>query len=84
MILSDSTSAATTTINPAHHSKTKHFEIDLHFIRDKVTRGELKINFVVERDQIANSLTKPLPYYKFNQFRGELKVLLNSRYLTRP
>ncbi|KAH9693065.1 retrovirus-related pol polyprotein from transposon RE1 [Citrus sinensis] len=74
MILSDSTSAAAIATNPVYHSKTKHFEIDLHFIRDKVTQGELDINFVASRDQIADVLTKPLPYYKFSQFRSKLNV----------
>ncbi|KAH9658932.1 protein kinase domain-containing protein [Citrus sinensis] len=41
-ILSDSTSAAAIATNPIFHSKTKHFEIDLHFVRDKVARSELE------------------------------------------
>ena len=60
--------------NSVFHSKTKDFEIDLHFIRDKVAKGELEINFVAGRDQIADVLTKPLPYYKFSCFRSKLKV----------
>ena len=74
MILSDNTSAATMAINTVYHSKTKHFEIDLRFIRDKVTRGELEISFVTSRDKIADVLTKPLPYYKFSHFRSKLKI----------
>ena len=73
-ILSDSTSAAAIATNPVFHSKTKHFKIDLHFIRDKVARGEMEISFVAGRDQIADVLTKPLPYYKFSCFRSKLKV----------
>ena len=38
MIVSDSPSAATIAINLVYHSKTKHFEIDLHFIREKVNK----------------------------------------------
>ncbi|KAH9717402.1 retrovirus-related pol polyprotein from transposon RE2 [Citrus sinensis] len=73
-ILSDSTSAAAIATNLVFHSKTKHFEIDLHFIRDNVARCEMEISFVAGRDQIANVLTKPLPYYKFSCFRSKLKV----------
>ena len=34
----------------------------------------MEISFVAGRDQIANVLTKPLPYYKFSCFRSKLKV----------
>ncbi|KAH9718454.1 hypothetical protein KPL71_022239 [Citrus sinensis] len=74
VILSDSTSAAAITANPIYHSRTKHFEIGLHFIRDKVMKGEIKISFVASKDQTADVLTKPLPYYKFDYFRSKLNV----------
>ncbi|KAH9718722.1 hypothetical protein KPL71_022333 [Citrus sinensis] len=75
IILSDSTSAAVIAANPVYHSRTKHFEIDLHFLIDKVTKGELEINYVSNNDQIADVLTKPLPHYKFSCFRSKLKVI---------
>ncbi|KAH9671758.1 retrovirus-related pol polyprotein from transposon RE1 [Citrus sinensis] len=75
IILSDSTSAAAIAANPVYHSRTKHFEIDLHFLRDKVTKGELEINYIGSNDQIADVLTKPLPHHKFSCFRSKLKVI---------
>jgi hypothetical protein len=29
--------------NPIQHQRTKHVKIDLHFIRDKVTIGEVRV-----------------------------------------
>lgn len=78
MILSDSTSATAIAANPVYHSKTKHFEIDIHFIKDKVIKEEIEINYVANRYQITDILTKPLSYCKFSDFRT------NSRSLTRP
>ena len=63
VILSDSTSAAGIAANPIYHLRTKHFEIDLHFIRDKVMKGEIEISYVASKDQTADILTKPLPVY---------------------
>ena len=78
VILSDSTSAAAIAAKPVYHSKTKHFEIDLHFIRDKVMKGEIEISYVASKDQTADVLTKPLPHY--NSIISEA----NSMSLIRP
>ncbi|KAH9696050.1 retrovirus-related pol polyprotein from transposon RE1 [Citrus sinensis] len=75
VILSDSTSAAAIAANPVYHSKAKHFEIDLHFIRDKVMKGEIEISYVASKDQTADVLTKPLPHYKLSHFRSKLNVI---------
>ena len=74
LLLSDSTSAAAIATNPIFHSKTKHIEIDIHFVRDKVKKKEAEIAFVSSNDQIADVLTKSLTYLKFSFFRNKLKV----------
>ena len=56
------------------HSRTKHIEIDVHFIRDKVLAGDLKICYVPSEDQIADILTKPLSSPQFNYLRDKLNV----------
>ncbi|KAH9704463.1 retrovirus-related pol polyprotein from transposon RE1 [Citrus sinensis] len=74
LLLSDSTSAAAIATNPVLHSKTKHIEIDIHFVRDMVEKKEVEVAFVSSNDQIADVLTKPLTYPKFSFFRNKLKV----------
>ena len=39
----------------------KHMAFDYHFIRDQVQLGALHVTHVSSVDQLANSLTKPLP-----------------------
>lgn len=40
------------------HSKTKHVELDCHFIRERVASKSLKVLFMSRQDQIVDVLTK--------------------------
>lgn len=46
--------------NPIFHGCTKHNEIDVHSVGDKVLDKELKIRFVPSEDQIVGVFTKAL------------------------
>ncbi|KAH9783149.1 retrovirus-related pol polyprotein from transposon RE1 [Citrus sinensis] len=70
----DNISATELAKNPVFHSRTKHIEIDVHFIRDKVLSGDLKICYVPSEVQIADILTKPLSSPQFNYLRDKLNV----------
>ncbi|KAH9714566.1 retrovirus-related pol polyprotein from transposon RE2 [Citrus sinensis] len=70
----DNISATELARNPVIHSRTKHIEIDLHFIRDKVIAGELQIQYIPSAEQIADIMTKPLSYIHFNYLRDKLNV----------
>lgn len=42
------------------HARTKHIEIDFHFMREQVARKLLDVRFINFGDQLADSFTKPL------------------------
>jgi hypothetical protein len=56
------------------HSRTKHFELDLYFVRDKVRSGEVIVVHLPAEFEVANILTKPISAIKFHEFRHKLMV----------
>ncbi|KAH9725226.1 hypothetical protein KPL70_007794 [Citrus sinensis] len=70
----DNVSAIEQAKNLFYHSRTKHIELDMHFIRDKVLAKELEIRYIPSEEQIADILTKPLTFIHFNYSRAKLNV----------
>ena len=70
----DNTSAINLTKNPIQHFRTKHIDIKYHFIRDLVHKGEICVQYVCSKDQIADILTKALPLDQFVVLRTKLDV----------
>ncbi|GKD54841.1 putative ribonuclease H-like domain-containing protein, partial [Tanacetum coccineum] len=57
-IMSDNKAAIQILENHVQHDKTKHVEIDRHFIKEKLEAGIIKLPFVKSEDQLADILTK--------------------------
>ncbi|KAA8541125.1 hypothetical protein F0562_025129 [Nyssa sinensis] len=75
----DNLSALHLTINPILHGRTKHVELDYHYIRERVALGSLETRFVTSPNQLADIFTKPLPKPLFQAFRIKLGLCPDPR-----
>jgi hypothetical protein len=74
-LLCDNESAICMADNPVEHSRTKHIDIQYHFLRDHQQKGDIKIAYVNTQNQIADIFTKPLDEKNFSKLRNELNIL---------
>jgi histone deacetylase 1/2 len=72
----DNIGATYLSANPVFHARTKHIEVDFHFVRERVSQKQLQIRFISSKDQVADIFTKPLPLSLFNHCRHNLNLML--------
>jgi histone deacetylase 1/2 len=71
----DNMSTVALSHNPVLHAKTKHMELDIFFLREKVLSKHLIVRHVPATHQYADLLTKPLSPLRFLHLRDKLRVL---------
>jgi hypothetical protein len=74
LVYCDNVSMVYLSTNPVQHQRTKHVEIDLHFVRDRVAIGEVRVLHVLTTSQFADIFTKGLPSSTFIEFRSSLNI----------
>ncbi|GKV02438.1 hypothetical protein SLEP1_g14874 [Rubroshorea leprosula] len=75
VLFCDNLSAIYLSLNPIQHQRTKHIEIDIHFVREKIASGILSIRHVSSYFQRADVLTKALSMPLFHTQRANLNVI---------
>jgi len=54
VIYCDNVNVVYMTANPVHHRCTKHIEIDIHFLHEKVVLGHVRVHHVLSSHQFAD------------------------------
>jgi len=70
----DNSGALALASNPVYHARTKHIEVDFHFIREKVANRDVQLRHVPTLDQVADIFTKGHTAARFMYLRSKLMV----------
>lgn len=73
-LLCDNLNVVMLSHNPILHARTKHTELDIHFVQEKVAAKQLLIQHISTHAEIADVLTKLLSTTLFSDFRTKIKV----------
>ena len=79
IIWCDNISAGSLASNPVYHARTKHIEIDAHYIREQVLAKKLTVQYVPSSLRIADILTKALSAAQFALLTQKLTISLSPR-----
>ena len=70
----DNKAAISIAHNPVLHDRTKHIEVDKHFIKEKLNTGIICMTYLPTTEQLADVLTKGLHKKQFDKLTSKLAI----------
>ena len=70
----DNKAAISIAYNPVLHDRTKHIEVDKHFIKENIEKGKICIPYIPTGQQVVDILTKGLHTNQFRALVGKLAM----------
>ena len=72
LVYCDDNSSLKLVHDPGYHARTKHIEVQYHFVRDEFEKGTIKFKFCPTANMLADGMTKPLPRPAFQDKRTRI------------
>ena len=64
--------------HPHGHQRTKHIDVALKFVQERVARGELMYTYCPTREMVADCTTKAVPAQKFVENRQDMGLVVGE------
>ena len=61
--------------NFEHHARTKHIDIQYHFVRYYIEQKIIELNYVCTKEQLVDALTKTIEINSFRTFCKKINLI---------
>ena len=78
LIFGDNQGAMALARTTAFHNRSKHIDVQHHFIREKVLSGDIDIQYIPTTEMVADALTKSLSRDAFQRLCAGMGVVLRA------
>lgn len=78
ILYTDSQSAIQLAKNLEYHARTKHINIQYHYVRSNILSGSIYLKYIPTEQQLADGLSKSLDYTKYSTYTKGIGLLSSS------
>jgi hypothetical protein len=71
----DNLGATNLSSNPIFHARTKHIEVDFHFVREKLAMRALEVRAIASGDQVVDIFTKSTTKQMLDRMKVNLMAI---------